>query len=73
MPEDLWNSGRCGERGSNLTKAVFREDYSDSAEIGSKEEVAEDKESFTGAARIIILCKDDSLYQRREGGMRGKE
>lgn len=56
-----------------MTKAVFRDDYSDSSMIGSGKEASKDKEISSGAATIILQSKDDSLYQRSNSGMRGKE
>lgn len=73
LPKALWNSGRCSEQGNNMTKAVFRDDYSDSSMIGSGKEASKDKEISSGAATIILQSKDDSLYQRSNSGMRGKE
>lgn len=56
-----------------MTNAIFRDDFSDSSMTGSGREESEDKEISTEAARIILLCKDDGLYQSSESGMGGKE
>ena len=55
-----------------MTKAVFRDNYSDSSVTGSGKEASKDKIS-TAAAAITLLCKDDGLHQRSDGGTGGKE
>lgn len=55
-----------------MTKAVFRDNYSGSSMNGSGKEASKDKISTTAAA-ITLLCKDDSLHHRSDGGMEGKE
>lgn len=53
-----------------MTKAVLKDDYSDSGMIGWGEKNLKMRVQRREAATITLLCNDDSLDGRSDGGVR---